>query len=96
MRFTNLTLELLNAHFSGLGGDAVAKDDICKFQEGRKYILLTSAHVALLPNLPFFSPFTFLSKAFRIHSFLSLSIYWIPLGLSSQVFRKALPMILVS
>lgn len=77
-------LGFLNAYFLGLAGASAAKDDICKFQEGRNYILLTSAHLELLPNLLFFTPLSFLSKAFKIHSFLSLSINIIP---SNPVLR---------
>lgn len=71
-------LRTLTVNFLGLAGDAVAKDDICKFQEGRSYILLTSTHLALLLSCLFFSSTIFLSKAFKIHSFLRLSIYRIP------------------
>lgn len=35
-------LGTLTVHFLGLAGEAVAKDDICTFQEGRSYILLIS------------------------------------------------------
>lgn len=76
--------ELLNAYFLGLVGDAVAKDDIYKFQEGKNYILLTNAHLMLLPNHLFSSSLIFLSKAFKIHSFLSVSINIIP---SNSVLR---------
>lgn len=76
--------ELLNAYFLGLEGDAIAKDGIYKFQEGRNYILCISAHLMLFPNHLFFSSLIFLSKAFKIHSFLSLIINIIP---SNPVLR---------
>lgn len=74
----------LNAYFLGPAGDSVAKDDICKFQEGRNYILLTRAPLVLLPHHLFFTSLSFLSKAFKIHSFLNLSINIIP---SNPVLR---------
>ena len=58
----------------GLAGDAAAKA-ICKFQDWKNYSLLTRAHLALLPYHLFLSSLTFLSKVFKIHSFLSLSTY---------------------
>lgn len=58
----------------GLAGDAAAKG-ICKFQDWKNYSLLTRAHLALLPYHLFLSSLTFLSKVFKIHSFLSLSTY---------------------
>ena len=83
MRLENLTLELLNVcgffFFLRLAGDAAAKD-ICKFQEWKNYSLLTRAHLALLPHHLFLSSLTFLSKVFKIHLFLSLSIYGITLN----------------
>lgn len=45
----------LDVCFFGLAVDAVTKDDISKFQEGRNYILLTGAHLALHHDFLFFT-----------------------------------------
>lgn len=65
--------------FLGLAGDAAAKG-ICKFQEWKNYSLLTRAHLVLLPHHLFLSSLTLLPKVFKIHLFLSLSIYGITLN----------------
>lgn len=67
--------ELSIVHFLGLARDAVAKDTICKFQEGRHYVLPSSAHHTLHCFLISYSHPLF---SYLRHAFLSLGLYRIP------------------